>query len=83
MMAEESTDNKNTKVNINVKELPTLYTDAVFIASDPHDFGVVFNFAQHTGNELHVVSRVGMSIEHAHNLLETLNNHLGKRNQKK
>ena len=80
-MAED--EKKGTKVNINVKDMPTLYTDGVLISSDPHNFGVVMNFAQHTGNELHVVARVGMSEEHAHNFLETLNNHLGKRNQSK
>ncbi|MDX1766393.1 MAG: hypothetical protein R3313_05600 [Candidatus Saccharimonadales bacterium] len=71
------------KVNVNVQDKPVLYTDAVLLTSDPNGFGVVLNFAQHTGEDLHIVSRVGMSMDHAHNFLETLNNHLGKQASKK
>ncbi|MDX1765388.1 MAG: hypothetical protein R3313_00385 [Candidatus Saccharimonadales bacterium] len=86
-MADDKLDNqkdhKHRKVNINLQNQPVLYSDAVLLTSDPNGFGVVLNFAQHTGEDLHVISRVGMSVEHAHNFLETLNNHLGKQNSKK
>lgn len=47
---------------------PVLYAGAVYIDVTP--FGVVFNFAQQTGptNNLVVVSRIGMSTEHAEDL---------------
>ena len=80
---DEHAGHNHRKVNVNVHEKPVLYTDAVLLTSDPNGFGVVLNFAQHTGEDLHIVSRVGMSMEHAHNFLETLNNHLGKQSAKK
>jgi len=47
---------------------PVLYAGAVYIDASP--FGVVFNFAQQVGptNSLVVVSRIGMSTEHAEDL---------------
>jgi hypothetical protein len=74
----QDSPDKQMQVNINIEKQPVLYTDGVLITSDPNNFGVVFNFTQHTAGQVHVVSRVGMSREHAHNFLETLNNHLGK-----
>ena len=49
---------------------PVLYAGAVYMDASP--FGVVFNFAQQVGptNNLVVVSRIGMSNEHAKALCE-------------
>ena len=53
-------------LQINIPEdKPILYTSGVFINANP--LGVVLNFAQQVGptNQQIVVSRVGMSVEHA------------------
>lgn len=49
---------------------PVLYAGAVYMDASP--FGVVFNFAQQVGptNNLVVVSRIGMSNEHAKAMCE-------------
>jgi len=79
----QPTEGQPVRININTLNTPVYYTDAVVLSSDPNDFGVVFNFAQVAGTDMNVVSRVGMSLEHAHNLLETLNNHLAKSSGRK
>jgi len=50
------------------ENIPVLYAGAVYMDASP--FGVVFNFAQQVGptNNLVVVSRIGMSTEHAEDL---------------
>jgi len=74
---DKSDDKQQVKMQIN-PNMPVLYTDGVLITSDQNNFGITLNFAQNAGDTMQVVSRVGMSLEHAHNLLETLNNHLSK-----
>jgi hypothetical protein len=66
------------QINLDINKTPVLYTDLVLLASDKNDFGVVFNFAQAAGDQANIVARVGMSVEHAHNFLETVNDHLAK-----
>jgi len=58
---------------------PVLYAGAVYM--DVSDFGVVFNFAQQVGptNQQIVVSRVGMSTDHAKVLINKLNKLLEKK----
>lgn len=73
-------DEKNTpnpvKVNINLDTTPILYTDNVFIGVSPD--GVVLDFGQKLGptNELRIISRLGMSLEHAKKLYKTLGDQL-------
>ncbi len=65
------------------ENIPVLYAGAVYMDASP--FGVVFNFAQQVGptNNLVVVSRIGMSTEHAEDLckktLELIAKGKGKR----
>lgn len=70
---------KESKVTNNVeinKNQPILYTDAAFVTKS--NFGLVIDYAQSiasTNNKI-VVSRVGMSIDHAKALLKVLENEL-------
>ena len=52
-------------LNVNLDTTPVLYTDTVFMTVN--DDGVVFDVCQKVGNtnQLRVVSRIGMSKEHA------------------
>lgn len=73
-------DNQNPKpemnVNINLDTTPVLYTDNVFLTIN--EDGIVFDFSQKIGstNQLRVVSRVGMSREHAKKLYKILGDQL-------
>jgi transcriptional regulator with XRE-family HTH domain len=63
----------NQPVNIILPEdMPILYTDMVNVVSNK--YGVVFNFVQGVGpnGQPAVVSRVGMSHDHAKSVLEVL-----------
>lgn len=66
--------NNQTVVDINLDTTPILYTDNVFMSTN--DFGVILDIAQKLGptNKLRIVSRIGMSREHAKKLV----NELGK-----
>lgn len=59
-----------------------VYTDTVHVVANNH--GVVMNFLQNAGpnNQTIAVSRVGMSREHAKNMLELLQRTLGQSEQK-
>ncbi|OGH06703.1 MAG: hypothetical protein A2W22_02315 [Candidatus Levybacteria bacterium RBG_16_35_11] len=52
-------------VNVNLDTTPIFYTDNVYISANPD--GVVFDVMQRLGstNQVRIVSRVGMSREHA------------------
>jgi hypothetical protein len=72
---------KNTRVQGQIsvvvpENLSALYSDLVIISSN--EFGLVLDFAQSVGNsnQKRVVSRIGMSKEHAIALLNTLNERL-------
>jgi hypothetical protein len=56
---------QDQKVNLNPDTTPVLYTDNIYMTS--HEFGIVVDFGQKIGptNETKIVSRVGMSREHA------------------
>ena len=75
---EESKQNdQQPGLNIKVPDnLPVLYTDSVWVTSSA--FGLVFDFAQAVGptNNHTVVSRVGMSIDHAKALMKVLSDKL-------
>lgn len=72
-------DDKNKKenspqVNLNLDTTPILYTDNIFMTSNPD--GVVLDIAQRVGstNQVRIVARVGMSRDHAKKFV----NELGK-----
>lgn len=72
-------DNKNKKVdsqqiNLNLDTTPVLYTDNIFMTTNSE--GVVLDVAQRVGStsQVRIVSRIGMSKEHARKFV----NELGK-----
>lgn len=69
------------QINLN-SNLSVLYSDSVFVTSNP--YGVLLDFAVNMGptNQQNVVSRIGMSKEHAKALAETILMQLNKPNQK-
>lgn len=60
------------QINMSVDKTPVLYTDGVYLTTG--QYGVVFDFAQNMGptNQQTIVSRIGMSKEHAKALLRVL-----------
>lgn len=62
------------QVNLNLDTTPILYTDNIFMTANPD--GVTLDVAQRVGstNQVRVVTRVGMSREHAKKFV----NELGK-----
>jgi hypothetical protein len=63
-------------VNINLDTTPILYTDNVLVSGS--EDGIVLDFCQKVGptNQVRVVSRIGMSREHAQKLLKVLTDQL-------
>ncbi len=59
-------------VNLNLDTTPVLYTDNVFMSTN--EDGVVLDVAQRVGgtDQLRVVSRIGMSRQHAKKLVQKL-----------
>lgn len=66
------TDENNFQINLNPEKVAILYTDTVFM--NVNDDGVIFDICQKVGNstQLQVVSRIGMSREHAHKFVKKL-----------
>jgi len=67
---------KEVKVTVDPAKSAVLYTDSVFVTRS--QYGLVFDFAQAMGssNEHMIVSRIGMSEEHAKALLKVLESKL-------
>lgn len=62
---------KDTKTNIIVSNVPVLYTDTIFM--NVNEDGVVIDVAQKTPpNNLAIVTRIGMSREHAKKFVKKL-----------
>jgi len=60
-------------VSINLDTTPILYTDSIFMSTNPD--GLVLDITQRVGptaNQLRVVSRIGMSREHAKKFVQEL-----------
>lgn len=64
--------NNQTVVDVNLDTTPILYTDNILMSTN--EYGVVFDMAQNLGptNKLRIVSRVGMSREHARKFITEL-----------
>jgi hypothetical protein len=64
----------DNQINVNLDTTPILYTDNVFMTANPD--GVVLDIGQKLGttNQVRIVTRVGMSRDHAKKLV----NELGK-----
>lgn len=65
-------ESRDLNLNINLDSTPVLYTDTVFMTVNQD--GVVFDVCQKVGNtnQLRVVSRIGMSKEHAKKFVSQL-----------
>lgn len=63
---------KSYNLNLDPIRTPVLYADSVYIKSSKN--GLVLDFAQQVGttDQFNVVSRVGLSKEHAHDLIDHL-----------
>lgn len=63
---------KNMNVNVNPHGTPILYTDTILMSTN--EDGVVFDICQKIGatNQMHVVSRIGMSRIHAKKFVKKL-----------
>lgn len=62
---EEQQQQQGMNVNVNLDTTPIFYTDSVFITTNQD--GVTFDVMQRLGstNQVRIVSRIGMSREHA------------------
>ena len=60
-----SKENSQVAVNVNLDTTPILYTDNIFMSTN--EYGLVLDVCQKIGNanQLRIVTRVGMSREHA------------------
>jgi len=65
-------DDQQFQINLNPEKVNILYTDTVFM--NVNDDGVTFDICQKVGNsnQLQVVSRIGMSRDHAHKFVKKL-----------
>ena len=70
--SDQKTIKDQFQVSINLDTTPILYTDNINISANKD--GVVLNVIQRLGptNQMRIVSRIGMSREHAKNLIEKL-----------
>ncbi len=63
---------KDVSVTINLDTTPILYTDSIMMVAN--DDGVTLDVGQKVGDQLRVVSRIGMSRTHAKKFVEELAN---------
>ncbi len=80
---DDDTSNPDGQVTVTMPaDLRVIYTDMVHVSVN--DYGVVMNFMQSApGNRSMAISRVGMSKEHARNVLEILQKALNKTDRPK
>lgn len=73
-MSDKKTETQHAEIAINVNPdtTPILYTDNIFMSTN--EDGVVLNFGQSAdpSNQIKIVSRVGMSRNHAKKFLKEL-----------
>ena len=70
--------NKNLEVSLNLDTTPIFYTDNILLTTN--EDGLVLDIGQKVGpsNQVRIVSRIGMSRNHAKKLLKELTNLLDK-----
>ena len=63
---------KEVKININLDTTPILYTDNIFMTTNQD--GIVLDICQTLGgtNQVRIVSRIGMSREHAKKVIDQM-----------
>ncbi|MBU0578817.1 hypothetical protein KKE34_03620 [Patescibacteria group bacterium] len=71
-MNNQSKNGKGMQLNVNAGSTPILYTDNIFMSTN-HD-GLVLDIVQRVGSsdQGQIVSRIGMSREHAKKFVEKL-----------
>lgn len=71
-----TTITQNMEVKINAENTPVYFSNALFVSSDP--YGIVIDAGQKVGpsNQIQIVSRLGISLEHAEKLSEALSVHI-------
>jgi hypothetical protein len=64
--------NDGAQVNVNLDTTPILYTDSIFMTTNPD--GLVLDVGQRVAstNQVRIVSRIGMSKEHAKKFVNEL-----------
>lgn len=78
------TQDKDQAVEVNVQSnTPILYSDAIFVTSS--DYGVVLDFGQRLGSTKrhNIISRIGMSFEHAEAMLRVIKQNIEDHKMKK
>lgn len=79
MPQEAKIENPSLQVNVDPTKVPILYSNSVFVSSN--DYGLVLDVAQTapgSQNQQFIVSRIGMSFDHAKKMIEVINDHLQK-----
>lgn len=73
-MADQKTEPQQMQINLNLDTTPILYTDNIFMTSN--EDGLVLDICQKIGptNQMRIVSRIGMSRNHAKKFLKELGN---------
>ena len=71
-MKDKNQEDQKVEVNLNLDTTPILYTDNIFMSSN--EYGLVLDIGQNVvgTKQLRIVSRVGMSREHAKKFIEEL-----------
>ena len=71
-MAKNNDEEQQLQINLNPEKAQILYTDTIFM--NVNDDGITFDVCQKVGNsnQLQVVSRVGMSRDHAKKFVQKL-----------
>ncbi len=73
-MEDQKIEQQKLAINVNLDSTPVLYTDNIFMTTN--EDGLVLDICQKLGpsNQLRIVSRVGMSREHAKKFLKAMGN---------
>ncbi|HSW79798.1 MAG TPA: helix-turn-helix transcriptional regulator [Candidatus Saccharimonadales bacterium] len=69
------TSSQNMQVMLDEAAVPVLFSDVVLVTSDPH--GIIISAGQKNfADQIHIVSRTGLSLEHAEKLYAVLAMHI-------
>ena len=73
-MVDQKNESQQMQINVNLDTTPILYTDNILMTSN--EDGLVLDVCQKIGpsNQLRIVSRIGMSKNHAKKFLKELGN---------